>query len=569
MEGHSDASSPPVESGAVQPGPVGDRFGKPLTLALLALAVLAAIGLVYWRILHYPFIQDDWGQLGGLINANSLSYLSDALSVKGKLFYRPLSLAYFQLCYRLFGLNPLPFHVIGLTIHSINSLLVVLISRKLTGNPSISWFAGLMYAVAVTVHLDPLLWLVGFYDLSASFFYLASIAFFLTRHRWLSAAAFGLGLLAKESVVVLAPVLLLMLVYAIRPFRKVPGGVCRELWPHALILAAYLLVRTGGGLSPFSLPDGEPYSMRLFGIHVFKNAYRYAWWGLEAVTPFRNIGSGAARWVLWTLFLVGEILWLLSRNSRRALLFPSGWIMFLASWAGMGVLPALFLPNHYYKYYLTYSLLPLLLLTLSGLCWVLRFIPLLQGGGTSSPVVCSPDLVSCTSALRPLGSSNSAHPHLPRLLLGVFIALALADALSAAWYFQVRDQAGVSDQYTVGTNNLIHRGHAASLILSCLAREHRQVPKGSVFLLEGCDLESLDNGGALCVFYGDDSIRLFRASEMVMDPAGKYIERKAAYRRADNPQPYRIAVEPGKLFSLRIKDGKVLEADPLRPESHR
>ncbi len=564
MTAHTEAGSRPVKIGAAPSVPFLHRFRNPLTLALLALAVPAVVGLVYWRVLRYPFIQDDWGQLGGLINADTLSYLSDILSVKGKLFYRPLSLAYFLLCYRLFGLNPLPFHVIGLVIHSINSLLVVFIARRLTGNIAISWFAGLIYAAAVTVHLDPLLWLVGFYDLSASLFYLASIALFLARRRWLSAAAFGLGLLAKESAVVLAPVLLLILLYAIRGVRKALAGVCRDLWPHALILAAYFLVRTGGGLSPFSLRPGEPYSMRLSGVHVFKNAFRYAWWGLETVTPFRSIDSGSARWALWALFLVGGILWLLSRKSRRAPLFPSGWIVFLACWAGTGILPALFLPNHYYKYYLTYSLPPLILLSLSGPCWVMRLIPLLRGEEASDPVVYSPDLIPCTSSRRLRGSWDLAHPHLSRLLLGVFITLALADVLSAARYFQVRDEAGVSDRYTVGTNNLIHRGHAASLILSYLAREHRQVPRGSVILLDGCDPESLDSGGGLRVFYGDSTIRLFRASEMAMDPEGKYIEKRAPYRRADAPQSDTIAVEPGKLFFLRVKDGKVQEADPRR-----
>lgn len=163
MEGSSPSGNLATGGQTSRSGLFELRFNKLFVSSLFVVALLVAIGVVYWPVLTYPFIQDDWGQLRALVNGDAFSFFSNALSVKGKLFFRPLSLAYFVVYHRLFGLNPLPFHIIGLTIHLLNSLLVSLISWRLTRSHWISRFAGLIYAAAVTVHLDPLLWLVGFF----------------------------------------------------------------------------------------------------------------------------------------------------------------------------------------------------------------------------------------------------------------------------------------------------------------------------------------------------------------------------------------------------------------------
>lgn len=495
-----------------------------IAVPLFVTALLTEIGGIYWRVLSYPFIQDDWGLLRALVSQDALSYLSGAVSPEGTLFYRPLSLLYFLLYHRLFGLNALPFHVIGLAILLLNSLLVSFISWKLTGNRLISAATGLVYAAAITVHLDPLLWLVGFYDLSASLFYFASIALFLAGRKFLSAAAFGAALLAKESTLVLAVVLVVMLVYVVRPLKNVAGIVCRALWPHGLILAGYILARIGNMVSLFSLSGTDPYRMKLFGLHLFKNLFRYSWWSLEAISPWRGMSSGAASWILWTTVIVVGAVLVLSRKSRHPSLFPFGWIAFLLGWAVAGISPALLLPNHYYKYYLAYSMPALVLMACSGLHWVSTLIARPSSRPDSRVIPPGSPWVLPFPGSMP-GTQSP-------LMVSVFVVFVLANGLSAYSYFRMKDRAGISDRYTVGTNHLIYRGHIANLILDYLVREHPTVPRGSVFILDGCDPESLGGEDGLRTFYRDEAIRVFSRSEVV---------------------------HSGTVFYLRIRNGKVEE----------
>jgi hypothetical protein len=504
--------------------------------------------MIYWRILPYPFVQDDWGQLKGLAHTDAYSWISSALSMRDKLFYRPISLIYYLVYYKVFGLNPLYFHIVGLTIHLFNSLLVVIISRRLIANRAISVSAGLIYAAAATVHLDPLLWMVGFCDLSATFLYFAAIALFLAGRRYLSTVAFGIGLLAKESVVVVLLIFVLFLVYSVRPLKSLPAAIIRSLWPPALVLSVYSLARIGFAVSPFSLRGSEPYSMRLFGVHIAKNLFRYAWWGLQAVTPLRSLPGGTARWILWAMLVAGVLLWILSKRVSQVPLFPSGWGFLLAGWAVAGILPALLLPNHWYRYYLTYSLLPLILLLLSGAWWTAqRFSRRGQEAGLERSAVGGESL--------PL-----ARP--PIWAVVILGSLVLADFASAAWYFRTKDRAGVSDRYEPGTNHLIHRGHTAKAILDYLARSHATVPKGSVFVLEGCDVESLGGEDALRVFYADESIRVFNRLEVVIEIESGHPGGMGTRGNPDDISRPTVQMEPGKVFLLHMVGGTIHEVDP-------
>ena len=564
MEGHTDSCKLATSGDGKRSGVFELRLDKPITLLLISVSLAACVCLVYWRVLAYPFVQDDWGQLKALIHTDAPAILSNALSIEGRLFYRPISLVYFMLYYKTFGLNPLYFHIIGLTIHLLNSLLVVFITRKLTGNHAISASAGLIYACAVTVHLDPLLWMVGFIDLSATLFYLGSLSLFLSGRRFASAAAFGLGLLSKESVIVLIVIFVLVLLYAIRPVRDLPAALSRTLWPALLVLVIYLAARAGHAVSPLALPGSEPYSMRLFGIHILKNLFRYAWWSLEAITPLRNLSGGTARWILLGAFILLGFIWTLSWTRVRRPAFPSVWIPFLASWAAIGIAPALLLPNHYYKYYLTYSLPPLILLALSGICGGFLCIRGAEGEtGCAYRVVSSEKLFSHRSPAPSSGGPKCAlSPGLPHAVLGILCLLVIADSVSAAWYFGAKDRAGISDRYVIGTNHLIHRGHAARLILDYLSQRRPSVPRGSVFLLEGCDLESLGGDDGFEIFYGDDGIRVFKRSDVElqvdMSERGKEL-RIHPY----GSQTAAVLVEPEKLFYLRVISDMVREEDPL------
>ncbi len=535
------------------------------TPVVLALVLAAAIALVYWPIVTFPFIQDDWGHLNGLVTLGPLKYLCDGVSQSDRLFWRPIGLIYFALYYRIFGLHPLPFHLVGMLIHFFNSLLVVFISWHLTRGGLVAWAAGFIYAVAVTVHMDPLLWQVGFYDLSASFLYLTSIALLLTKRRWLSAAAFAFGVLAKESTVTLVLVFPLILLYTDQHSTRSLRALLRKLGPWTSIVAVYCLVRMSGVIFAFSLAETEPYSIRLIGIHVLKNLFRYIWWSLEAVTPFRTLASNTVRWMLWGVTALVGALYFYRRKLPFPAVIPDRWTGFLAAWAVIGILPALFLPNHYYKYYLTYSLPPVVLLWISALYW---FYSLLAGsvrtgtrGASTTTSVLLPPLSVSESEFSTTGSAGFQRNQL--VLTALFSALSLINAVSAAEYFYARNRAGIADRYVVGTNYLIHRGNVARLLLDYLRDHHPSVPVGSVFLIDGCDLESIGDEAGPQAFYGDPSIRVFRLSDVREFRRGHAVK-DGTNRSDDRLHLLNLRPESRNLFCLRIKEGKVMEEDPAK-----
>ncbi len=299
--------------------------------------------------------------------------------------------------------------------------------------------------------------------------------------------------------------------------------------------------------------------MHLFGIHIFKNLFRYAWWSLEAITPFRVLASDTVRWMLWGGTAVVGLLYYYQRKSHSPGIFPARWIGFLAGWAVIGVMPALFLPNHYYKYYLTYSLPPIVLLWVSTLYWICTLLTGRVNNG--APSTTSPSPVQLPLSWT---ETDPCYQRNPYALTAIFAALSLINVASAAQYFRARDHAGISDRYVVGTNHLIHRGHAARLILDYLHNHHSTVPEGSVFLIDGCDLESLGNDAGLQVFYGDPSVRVFRLSDVIRDRRNASAAKDGIQRDADKFPRRSPGPEPRNLFCLRIRDGKVLEEDPVK-----
>ena len=88
------------------------KYPRPAFFVVLALF----IGLIYWRCVTFPFLQDDWGWLYNFSMNNSYDVMRSILSFEGKLFYRPLCQLYMFAMYRLFGENPVPFHIVALSI---------------------------------------------------------------------------------------------------------------------------------------------------------------------------------------------------------------------------------------------------------------------------------------------------------------------------------------------------------------------------------------------------------------------------------------------------------------------
>jgi hypothetical protein len=164
-----------------------------------------------------PFLFDDYTHLA-MAGGETLPALLHRVLVDhpsgGDLFFRPLGELYYWLLWRLDGVNPVPWHLAGITLHCANTLLVYGLARRLD-IPGIAAFFGAAFFAWTGVHVEDVCWLAASFDLLATFFSLLALLQCLHRGR---AAVAGtaiccvLACLSKESAYCL-PLLILSLAF--------------------------------------------------------------------------------------------------------------------------------------------------------------------------------------------------------------------------------------------------------------------------------------------------------------------------------------------------------------------
>jgi protein O-mannosyl-transferase len=181
-------------------------------LRLFVVLFLVAL-LAYSTIINSFFLSDDFAQIGKVLNGD----LSFTWGEKPGGFFRPLFILSYALDGRLWGINPVGYHITNITLHVLVSLLVVLLSAELmqrTGyendlSSSVSVAAGLIFVVLPS-HTEAVSWISGRADLLATLFCVAALISYLmfTRKRRMgflfgTVAFFAIAMLSKESAVCL------------------------------------------------------------------------------------------------------------------------------------------------------------------------------------------------------------------------------------------------------------------------------------------------------------------------------------------------------------------------------
>ena len=295
--------------------------------------------LAYGASLRMPFVQDDWYVLYAIKTTPAATFLADAFWPIGKLLYRPLGATYFLFLFKLFGLEPLPFHIIALVFHTLNAFLVVLIAGRLTGRMPIAAATGVLYAAAATVQTDPLLWMVGFYDLE----HCASSS---PRSCSISAAARHFPLLpfcspfVKESAASLIAVFLLHALLLDR--RRL-----RSLWPHLLCLVLYVSVRVFGWAGLANDPS-QTYQVIFSKTALLNNIGLLVRWSFEVLFPWWTAGATVVGVTALGAALLAFGAAILGRTGDRGKLALG---IFLLGWMIAGLIPVVLLRHQFFRYY--------------------------------------------------------------------------------------------------------------------------------------------------------------------------------------------------------------------------
>ncbi|MHA1799873.1 MAG: ArnT family glycosyltransferase [Candidatus Helarchaeota archaeon] len=95
------------------------------------------------------------------------------------IYYRPIPMSIVGGLYLLFGLNPIPFHILTVIMNTLNTILFLIISRKLFINPLVGYIAIIIFMGFYGICFEVILWIAVYFDLFFIFFTLCGFIFFI------------------------------------------------------------------------------------------------------------------------------------------------------------------------------------------------------------------------------------------------------------------------------------------------------------------------------------------------------------------------------------------------------
>ena len=322
-------------------------FGLPAAVSAALAAVVAGI---YRNVGEFSFVFDDGGFI--LSNTPILGGLSResvrwAFTATYTANWHPLTWLSHLLDISLFGLHPGPPHLVNLLIHLVNTVVLLQLLRRLTGELWRSAFVAALFAVH-PLHVESVAWVSERKDVLSALLWLLAIAAYgryvarrsLARYL-LVGLLLALGFMAKAMVVTLPVVLLLIDWWPLGRFR--PGLIGGNAWrPLLLEKVPFLAISAAGSLvAVFAQSSGGA----LASVAVYQPAWRAAnavisyavylaktIWpsGLAAFYPFR-LESPPLWHTAGALLLVAALCGAASACARRAPSFAMGWAWYLVT----------------------------------------------------------------------------------------------------------------------------------------------------------------------------------------------------------------------------------------------
>lgn len=160
------------------------------------------------QVLNNSFIK-NFGNLPAAFTKSVWSFAASDIVFTTNQYFRPAFNSLFTINYALFGTSAFGWHLVNISIHGAVTLLVFLVSEKITGRKLLSVVAAALFAVH-PVHSEPVAWVSGGTDPLMALFLLSAFYFYLRFRenlRWyLLALALGFylfALLSKEPAIAL------------------------------------------------------------------------------------------------------------------------------------------------------------------------------------------------------------------------------------------------------------------------------------------------------------------------------------------------------------------------------
>lgn len=229
---------------------------------LLGFALLLAL-VGYWPTLRYGFVFDNVQQIVQNPAIKSWSSLPQYFTAhvgagifpeaKGS-FYRPLFLVWLRLNHALFAIAPLGWHLTSLLMHLCAIWMFFLLARQWTGDALLAGWASLLFAVH-PIHIEAVAWISAVPEIHFALAGMGAIYCYFRFRRdgrrtffYLSLLLYGLALLAKETAIVIWPMILVCERWLDRNSRLAPRSagwvaLAKLQLPFAGVTGAYVALR--------------------------------------------------------------------------------------------------------------------------------------------------------------------------------------------------------------------------------------------------------------------------------------------------------------------------------------
>jgi protein O-mannosyl-transferase len=369
--------APRTQAGSTPDGP---RAPASRTSVLLgAAAVFACACAVFWPTLTYKFLNwDDPTYIlkNPWINELTWENVRAVFTTPYFLNYLPLHLLSYMFDHAIWGLNPKGYHLSSVLIHGLNSVLCLVVARRLSGSLAIGMVSALFFAVHPS-HVEAVVWISSRKEVLSTTFMLLSLLAYIHARRGkalrpvpyaASVIFFLMGMLSKVSVVVLPAFLLLLDWMPERRAARASGpSLIQSLVskvPYGIVGAVLILVNL-----QVQVKADNPYvhdPLQYIGVkgHALWN-YLGLLGGMTGRPDYDTpgLGSGIAGMLLNLagLLVLPAAAWLFLRLKRRT--------EFLGlSWAFIALLPAILFPL------MTYMADRYLYAPSLGFCWALAAV---------------------------------------------------------------------------------------------------------------------------------------------------------------------------------------------------
>jgi len=182
------------------------------THVFLYVIFFALCVLLFFPSLNGEFIMDDWGYITENPWVTAASGPWAYWTTFKQTDFWPLSYTFYWIFYRLFGETTLYYHLVNLSVHALNAVLVFVLASRF----SLRWpvWVALLFLVH-PLHVQAVSWIIQFKTLLSTALALGCMVFYLRflnnegrRYAGFALAAFILAVLAKTSVISLPLVLL-------------------------------------------------------------------------------------------------------------------------------------------------------------------------------------------------------------------------------------------------------------------------------------------------------------------------------------------------------------------------